>query len=197
MLTAWLIVMYCTLLQKMLLVVECIVILRELSEKGFFYNNLYWCRNSTCTASQKKRWKYKKRNKVKGPRGPEQMATPCRLEVQNLYFSGTIVCTTSDTLLNISITSGLESRTIGSTAILSLFRTHSKVSIFLSSLWTSESVESLNLRINCPLCHWFLPGRKISGQMTPSWTFELARWAQETRWYFLFMMKVISCLPWL
>ena len=77
--------------------------------------------------------------------------TPCWLEVQNLYFSGTSVCTTSDTLLNTFITSGLVSRTIGSTAILSLFRTHSKVSIFLSSLRTSESVESLNVRINTRL----------------------------------------------
>ena len=74
--------------------------------------------------------------------------TPCWLEVQNLYFSGTSVCTTSDTLLNTSITSDLVSLTIGSIAILSLFCTHSKVSIVLSSLRTSESVESLNVRIN-------------------------------------------------
>ena len=39
-------------------------------------------------------------------------------------------CTTSDTLFKISTISGLVSRTIGSTAILSLFRTHSKISIF-------------------------------------------------------------------
>ena len=73
--------------------------------------------------------------------------TPCCLEVQTLYFSGTSVRTTSDTLLNTSIISGPVSRTIGYTAILSLFRTHSKVNILLSSLRTSESVESLSVWI--------------------------------------------------
>ena len=88
------------------------------------------------------------------PRGPGQMAagwqhTPLLIRGPKcILFRNQ---PTSDTLLNTSITSGFVSRTIGSTAILSLFHTHSKVSIFLSSLRTSESVESLNVRINTRL----------------------------------------------
>ena len=49
---------------------------------------------------------------------------------------------------------------------------------------------------NFPLCHWFASGQMtFSGQMTSTQTFELTRWAQETREYFFGTTKITYSLP--
>ena len=70
---------------------------------------------------------------------------------QNLYCSGTIVCTTNVTSCSTLRTSGRVKRIMGSTAILSLFLTQSSESSFRSFFLMKSSALSRKLRSNTRL----------------------------------------------
>ena len=111
-----------------------------------------------------------------------------------MHLSGTSVCTTSDTLFKTSTNSGLVRRTTSSTAILSLFRTHSKVSIFRCGLRTSGSVEFLNVQFKAKfdIC----PSRFINqlDQLRQSKTFadmnNIRKWCHEKK-----VLAARCCFP--
>ena len=69
-------------------------------------------------------------------------ANPPWFDFQKRYFSGATVWTTNATSSNTFKTVGLVRRTIGSTAMRSLFRTQARVRHFLSFLWISRLPES-------------------------------------------------------
>ena len=69
-------------------------------------------------------------------------AYPPWFDFQKRYFSGTTVWTTNATSSKTSKTVDLVRRTIGSTAMRSLFRTQARVRHFLSFLWISRLPES-------------------------------------------------------
>ena len=124
------------------------------------------------------------------PRGPGEIAKGW----QYLQLSGTSVSTTSDTLFKTSTNSGLVRRIIGSTAILSLFRTHSKVSIFRCGLRTSGSVEFRNVQFKAKfdIC----PSRFINqlDQLHQSKTFadmnNIRKWCHEKK-----VLAARCCFP--
>ena len=73
-------------------------------------------------------------------------AYPPWFDFQKRYFSGATVWTTNATSSKTSKTVGLVRRTIGSTAMRSLFRTQARVRHFLSFLWISRLPESRRVR---------------------------------------------------
>ena len=103
---------------------------------------------------------------------------PLWLDFQKRYFSGTIVWTTKLIPLSTSSTEVLVRRTIGSTAIRSLFLTQSRVSIFRNFLRTSGPAESRSVRIRTRLL--FAPSRSMN-QLAQLHFILLPRWTTSGR----------------